>query len=180
MKDMINVIEGIAYQTNLLALNAAVEAARAGQQGRGFAVVAGEVRALAQRSAAAAKEIGHLIAASLERVDAGTREVGEAGSALRNIVGSVQRVASLVGEISAASEEQSASIQQINQAMTQMDEVTQQNAALVEQAAAAADSMAQQAHDLQGAVRIFRLGHDVSVGHSPPLTGSRQPLKLAL
>jgi len=158
MSEIISVIEGIAFQTNILALNAAVEAARAGEQGRGFAVVAGEVRTLAQRSATAAKEIKDLIGSSLNRVDAGSKLVDEAGSTINEIVTSVKRVTDIVGEISSASEEQSTGIEQVNQAVSQMDEVTQQNAALVEEASAAAQSMAQQAQGLRETVAFFKIG----------------------
>jgi len=155
--DIIGVIDGIAFQTNILALNAAVEAARAGEQGRGFAVVASEVRNLAQRSAAAAKEIKGLIDDSVGKVDAGSALVGEAGKTMQEIVGSVKRVTDIIGEITAASHEQTSGIEQINQAITQMDQVTQQNAALVEEAAAAAQSMQEQAGSLVHAVAVFRL-----------------------
>jgi methyl-accepting chemotaxis protein len=158
--DIIGTIDGIAFQTNILALNAAVEAARAGAQGRGFAVVAGEVRALAQRSAAAAREIKSLIQASVERTAAGTRLVGEAGSTMDEIVASVQRVADIINEISTASGEQSAGLGQVNQAVTQLDQMTQQNAALVEQASAAALSLKEQGARLAQAVQIFSARSD--------------------
>ena len=155
--DIISVIEGIAFQTNILALNAAVEAARAGEQGRGFAVVAGEVRNLAQRSAAAAKEIKGLIDDSVDKVDSGSRQVNQAGETMQEIVQAVKRVTDIMSEISAASQEQGAGIEQVNQAIVQMDEVTQQNAALVEEAAAAAESMQEQSEALMQAVSVFKL-----------------------
>ncbi|WP_063750887.1 methyl-accepting chemotaxis protein [Paraburkholderia nodosa] len=157
VSEIIGVIEGIAFQTNILALNAAVEAARAGEQGRGFAVVAAEVRALAQRSASAAKEIKELIDVSVERVNTGAKQVGEAGLTIGEVVRSVQRVTDLMGEIAAASREQHTGIEQVNQAVVQMDQLTQQNAALVEEASAAAQSMSDQALELRDAVAAFRV-----------------------
>jgi len=155
--DIIGVIDGIAFQTNILALNAAVEAARAGEQGRGFAVVAAEVRSLAQRSAAAAKEIKGLIDDSVEKVGLGSRLVDQAGTTMEEIVASVRRVTDIMGEITAASQEQTTGIEQINQAISQMDQVTQQNAALVEEAAAAAASLQDQAGVLADVVGAFKL-----------------------
>ncbi|MBW8757898.1 MAG: HAMP domain-containing protein [Burkholderiales bacterium] len=155
--DIIGVIDGIAFQTNILALNAAVEAARAGEHGRGFAVVAGEVRSLAQRSAQAAREIKTLIAASVERVEMGSRQVDEAGRTMEDIVGQVRRVSDLIAEISTATHEQSGGLGQVGEAVTQLDRVTQQNAALVEQSAAAAESLKQQAARLVGAVAAFKV-----------------------
>ena len=155
--EIISVIDGIAFQTNILALNAAVEAARAGEQGRGFAVVAGEVRSLAQRSAAAAKEIKTLISDSVAKVDDGAKLVDEAGSTMEEIVTSVKRVTDIMAEISHASQEQSAGIEQVNRAIGQMDEATQQNAALVEQAGAAASALQDEAANLARLVSIFKL-----------------------
>ncbi|MBV8379190.1 MAG: cache domain-containing protein [Paucibacter sp.] len=155
--DIIGTIDGIAFQTNILALNAAVEAARAGEQGRGFAVVAGEVRALAQRSAEAAKEIKVLIGDSVEKVGAGSRLVGDAGSTMQEILANVQRLTDIVGEISAAAREQSGGVEDVNTSMAQLDQVTQQNAALVEQSAAAAESLKEQARRLSEVVGGFRL-----------------------
>jgi len=159
--DIISVIDGIALQTNILALNAAVEAARAGEQGRGFAVVASEVRNLAQRSAAAAKEIKGLIGDSVDKVEDGSKLVGEAGKTMSEIVTSVKRVADIIAEIATASTEQSSGIDQVNHAVSQMDDVTQQNAALVEQAAAAAESLEEQAQTLSETVAQFRLDSEI-------------------
>jgi methyl-accepting chemotaxis protein len=147
------VIDGIAFQTNILALNAAVEAARAGEQGRGFAVVAGEVRALAQRSAQAARVIGE----SVQKVENGTRLVADAGQTMGSIVDQVKRVSELIDEISHSSLEQSSGMGQIGQAVAQLDTVTQHNAALVEESAAAADSLKHQAAGLSEMVAVFRL-----------------------
>ena len=155
--DIISVIDGIAFQTNILALNAAVEAARAGEQGRGFAVVASEVRALAGRSADAAKEIKTLIGASVERVEYGSTLVDQAGSTMNEVVAAIRRVSDIVGEISAASSEQSSGVAQVGQAVNQIDQATQQNAALVEEMAAAASGLKGQAMDLVNAVSVFKL-----------------------
>jgi methyl-accepting chemotaxis protein len=168
INDIIGVIDGIAFQTNILALNAAVEAARAGEQGRGFAVVASEVRSLAQRSAQAAKEIKGLIGASVDRVEAGSRLVADAGKTMSEIVGSVQRVSDIIGEITAASSEQSDGIGQVNTAVTQLDQMTQQNAALVEESAAAAESLRDQAKRLASVVATFRLEAGESLMLQPP------------
>ena len=163
ISDIIGVIDGIAFQTNILALNAAVEAARAGEQGRGFAVVASEVRSLAQRSAAAAREIKVLIGNSVEQVEVGARLVDQAGATMGEIVDSVQRVTTIMREITLASNEQTTGIEQINKAITQMDEVTQQNAALVEQAAAAAEALQDQAAHLAQVVSVFKLDGAVAM-----------------
>jgi methyl-accepting chemotaxis protein len=157
ISDIIGVIDGIAFQTNILALNAAVEAARAGEQGRGFAVVAGEVRNLAQRSAESAREIKSLIGTSVEKVEAGTRQVGHAGTTMNDIVGQVKRVADMIAEISAATIEQTTGISQVSDAVAQLDQVTQQNAALVEESAAASESLKSQAANLASVVGRFRL-----------------------
>ncbi|MBV8626159.1 MAG: Tar ligand binding domain-containing protein [Herbaspirillum sp.] len=156
--DIIGVIDGIAFQTNILALNAAVEAARAGEQGRGFAVVASEVRSLAQRAAAAAREIKDLIDDSVEKVGKGTALVGQAGQTMDEVVASVRQVTDMVGEISSASQEQSTGIQEIDRAIVLMDQATQQNAALVEQAAASAQALLEQSRSLERAVSVFQLG----------------------
>ncbi|MET0267437.1 MAG: methyl-accepting chemotaxis protein [Duganella sp.] len=157
IEDIISVIDGIAFQTNILALNAAVEAARAGEQGRGFAVVASEVRNLAHRSASAAKDIKQLISDSVQKVEAGSQLVNEAGTTMTEIVNSITRVTDIMAEISSASNEQSDGIEQVNTAVTQMDQVTQQNAALVEESAAAAESMQSQAAQLSAIVAVFKL-----------------------
>ena len=179
--DIIGVIDGIAFQTNILALNAAVEAARAGEQGRGFAVVASEVRSLAGRSAQAAREIKALISSSVERIETGSRLVGEAGVSMNDIVAQVQEVAQLIGKISTSAHEQTSGINQINQAITHLDNVTQQNAALVEQAAAAAASLNHQAVHLVEVVSAFKLadgGHPSAKMAHQPLNRSRRPLSL--
>jgi methyl-accepting chemotaxis protein len=181
--DIIGVIDGIAFQTNILALNAAVEAARAGEQGRGFAVVAAEVRNLAQRSAAAAKEIKTLIGDSVDKVEEGSKQVAEAGRTMDEIVDSVKRVTDIMAEITAASQEQTAGIEQVSQAITQMDQVTQQNAALVEEAAAAASSLQEQAANLSQVVSVFRVDGANVQPHAPqrpaarPAAAPKQPPK---
>ncbi len=188
--EIIGVIDGIAFQTNILALNAAVEAARAGDQGRGFAVVAGEVRGLAQRSAAAAREIKALIGGSVERVETGSRLVGEAGTTMNDIVAQVRRVSDLINEIAAATREQTAGIEQISQAVGELDDMTQQNAGLVRLSAAEADSLRRQAAGLAQTVSVFKVSADhdePGPSAGPPtrgaapasagsaLTGDRQP-----
>ena len=175
--EIIGTIDGIAFQTNILALNAAVEAARAGEQGRGFAVVAGEVRALAQRSAEAAKEIKSLIGTSVDKVEAGSKLVDEAGHTMSDIVAQVQRVSDLINEISAATGEQTSGIGQVNEAVTQLDQMTQQNAALVEESAAAAESLKLQAHQMVQAVAVFRTGaHEAAASRAAlPLPAAAKP-----
>ena len=182
MSDIIGVIDSIAFQTNILALNAAVEAARAGEQGRGFAVVAGEVRALAQRSADAAKEIKGLIDGSVAKVEQGARLVGDAGATMTDIVQQAQRVAGLIAEISTATAEQTDGIAQVGEAVAHLDRSTQQNAALVEQSAAAAQALKQQAAQLAQAVSVFRLGFDAaasSSAHSSPRRSHALPDRAA-
>jgi methyl-accepting chemotaxis protein len=178
--DIIGVIDGIAFQTNILALNAAVEAARAGEQGRGFAVVASEVRSLAQRSAAAAKEIRQLISDSVGRIDAGSKQVAEAGKTMGEIVESVKRVNGLIEEISAASQEQSQSLTQVSDTVQQLEKVTQQNAAMVEQATAASASLEEQAESLTRAVGSFKLAEartaaPAEARPAPPVAQVPQP-----
>lgn len=167
--DIISVIDGIAFQTNILALNAAVEAARAGEQGRGFAVVASEVRSLAQRSAAAAKEIKILISDSVEKVDTGSKLVEQAGTTMHDVVTSVRRVTDIVGEISTAGQEQSVGIEEVSRAIVLMDETTQRNAALVEEAAAAAQSLQDQATRLVGVIDVFKLDEQAKENPEPVL-----------
>ncbi len=171
--DIVSVIDGIAFQTNILALNAAVEAARAGEQGKGFAVVAGEVRTLAQRAAQAAKEIKALIETSVETVAAGSSQVSAAGQTMEEIVVSVQRVADIMGEISAASAQQAGGIDQVSLAVSQMDEVTQQTAALVEEASAAASAMEDQARRLAEATAVFKTQSGQVIEVAPVQVGGR-------
>jgi methyl-accepting chemotaxis protein len=170
ISDIIGVIDSIAFQTNILALNAAVEAARAGEQGRGFAVVAGEVRSLAQRSAEAAKEIKGLITDSVERVDAGARLADDAGRTMAEVVASVNRVSSIIGEIATATTEQSTGIAQVNQAVADLDKVTQQNASLVEESTAAAEQLRVLAGEMVETVAVFRLSGPSKAALPAPAT----------
>ena len=174
ISDIISVIDGIAFQTNILALNAAVEAARAGEQGRGFAVVASEVRALAQRSAEAAKEIKTLIGNSTDKVESGSKLVSDAGEVMADIVTQVERVTDLIHQISNATREQSSGIAQVNIAVSQLDQMTQQNAALVEESAAAAESLKGQARTLNEAVEVFRSRERVADAHLLPAATRKQ------
>ena len=185
--DIVGVIDGIAFQTNILALNAAVEAARAGEQGRGFAVVAAEVRHLAHRSAAAAKEIKTLIGDTVQKVQAGSTLTDTAGHTMVEVVSSVKEVSDLIAEIAAASQEQSSGIAQINTALAQMDQVVQQNASLVEEATAATESMKEEANWLRQVVSRFKLGdeqREIDPLHEPaprstiPWSGAAAPAKL--
>jgi methyl-accepting chemotaxis protein len=179
ISEISSVIDGIAFQTNLLALNAAVEAARAGEQGRGFAVVAGEVRILAKRSAEAAREIKGLIGDSVDKVAAGTRLVGTAGTTMQEIVESVRRVSELIAEIAAASNEQSSGIGQVNTAVAELEQGVQQNASLVQEAASATSSLAEQASLLLGLVARFDLGEGPAAGvrHTAPMPAMQVPLE---
>ena len=172
INDIIGVIDGIAFQTNILALNAAVEAARAGEQGRGFAVVASEVRSLAGRSAEAAKEIKQLIGASVEKVEAGSRLVSDAGTTMTDIVQSVQRVSDMISEITTAASEQSTGVSQVNQAIGNLDQMTQQNAALVEESAAAAQSLQEQAQQLAQVVARFKVDGAMALGQAQAAIGA--------
>ncbi|MDH0382012.1 methyl-accepting chemotaxis protein [Comamonas aquatica] len=180
--DIIGLIDSIAFQTNILALNAAVEAARAGEQGRGFAVVAGEVRLLARRSAEAASDIKRLIQSSVNAVDGGVRHVESAGKTMQEIMGSIQRVGDIIGEITAAANEQSTGISQVNQAVGDIDQMTQQNAALVEQSTAAAESLKEQTHQLSDVVSQFILSNQPAAlsaatrPHSLPRAGGAMPV----
>jgi len=171
MVEIISVIEGIAFQTNILALNAAVEAARAGDEGRGFAVVAGEVRTLAQRSAAAAKEIRTLISRAVGRVETGVELVDKTGTTIQAASDAIAKLSGVMRDIAAAAAEQSAGIDQVGDAVTQMDSVTQQNAALVEEAAAVAQTLTEQARLLEASIRTFQVqddSHESGVGRPVP------------